>query len=150
MAALCLLHPSIVIAGFLADALHLHLAYGEAAEVVLEVALKPLNKLCALVAYYPNKLPPPGAGFPPSLNVVVHLAGQNPPYPKFHSYTYPHAANGFAEEDLDQYDRVSASLAWTRTLATVRKGFEIEVDLEKIWEDHVTCESLQFVVPYGC
>lgn len=56
---------------------------------------------------------------------------------KFHSYSYPEAQPGFAEVDLEEYDQVSASLAWTRTLAAVRKGFEIEVDLEKVWEEHI-------------
>lgn len=32
---------------------------------------------------------------------------------------------------------MSAGLAWTRTLAAVRKGFEIDVDLEKVWEKHI-------------
>lgn len=58
--------------------------------------------------------------------------------PKFHSYSYPEALPGFAEVDLEEYDQVSASLAWTRTLAAVRKGFEIDVDLEKVWEEHTT------------
>lgn len=35
---------------------------------------------------------------------------------------------------------MSASLAWTRTLAAVRKGFEIDVDLEKVWEKHIALE----------
>lgn len=59
---------------------------------------------------------------------------------KYHSYAYPHAETGFAEEDLETYDKVSASLAWTRTLAAVRKGFGIEVDLEKVWEEHLACK----------
>ena len=113
-----------------------HVAYGEAAEVVLETALKPMPKLCALVAYYPNRLPAPGAGYPPSLRVRIHLAGSQPQAPKFHSYSYPHAEPGFAEHDLDQFDKVSAGLAWSRSLDLVRKGFEVEVDLESIWEDH--------------
>ena len=116
------------------------IAYGEAAEIVLEVALKPMPKLCALVAYYPERLPAPtGAGYPPSLGLIVHLAGSQPMAPKFHSYSYPDAEPGFAENDLDQFDKVSAALAWTRTLTLVRKGFEIEVDLEAIWEQHTAC-----------
>ncbi|KAL8957750.1 MAG: hypothetical protein Q9193_005059, partial [Seirophora villosa] len=111
-------------------------AFGEAAEVVLETALKPIPKLCALVAYYPDRLPPPGAGYPPSLRITVHLAGSQPRAPKFHSHSYPEAEPGFAEHDLDQFDKVSAGLAWTRSLELVRKGFEVELDLEGIWEDH--------------
>ena len=59
---------------------------------------------------------------------------------KFHSYSYPEVQPGFAEVDLEEYDQVSASLAWTRTLAAVRKGFEINVDLEKVWEEHIARE----------
>ncbi|KAI4170972.1 MAG: hypothetical protein LQ346_008804 [Caloplaca aetnensis] len=114
----------------------LELAYGEAAKVVLETALKPMPKLCALVAYYPDRLPPPAAGYPPSLRIITHLAGSQQEAPKFHSYSYPQAQPGFAEHDLDQFDKVAAGLAWTRSLELVRKGFEIEVDLEGIWEDH--------------
>lgn len=115
-------------------------AFGEAAEVVLETALKPMPKLCALVAYYPDCLPTPGAGYPPSLRVTVHLAGSQPGAPKFHSHSYPQAEPGFAEHDLDQFDKVAAGLAWTRSLELVRKGFEVEVDLEGIWEDHTRRE----------
>ncbi|KAL9600729.1 MAG: hypothetical protein Q9219_002970 [cf. Caloplaca sp. 3 TL-2023] len=117
-------------------------AYGEAAEVVLETALKPMPKLCALVAYYPNRLPPPGAGYPPSLRVQVHLAGNQAEAPKFNSYSYPEAEAGFAENDLEQFDKVSAGLAWSRSLELLRKGFELEVDLESIREEH---SQLEFV-----
>lgn len=95
-----------------------------------------MPNLCALVAYYPNRLPAPGAGFPPSLRVGIHLAGSQPEAPKFHAYSYPQAEPGFAEHDLDQYDKVSAGLAWSRSLESVRRAFEVEVDLEGIWEDH--------------
>ena len=96
-----------------------------------------MPKLCALVAYYPDTLPNPANGFPPSLNVCVHLAESQRMAPRYKSYVYPQAQPGFAEADLDTYDKVSAGLAWTRTLGTVRKGFEMEVDLESIWEEHV-------------
>ena len=116
-------------------------AYGEAASMVLDVAVKPMPKLCALVAYYPERLPTPAAGFPSSHNVLVHTAGSQGMMPKYRSYSYPEAQPGFAEEDLDEYDKISTSLAWSRTLATVRKGFEIEKDLEKVWEEHVARET---------
>ncbi|KAK5011612.1 hypothetical protein LTR28_011870, partial [Elasticomyces elasticus] len=44
---------------------------------------------------------------------------------------------GFAEHDLDEHDKAADRLVWTRSLATVRKGFGAEVELEKIWEEHV-------------
>lgn len=112
-------------------------AYGESATVALDACIKPMPKLCTLVAYYPDRIPSPAAGFPPSLHVLVHMAGSQGMGTKFHSYSYPEAQPGFSEVDLEEYDQVSASLAWTRTLAAVRKGFEIEVDLEKVWEEHI-------------
>ncbi len=112
-------------------------AYGEAASIVLALAQKPMPKLCALVAYYPDTLPNPAIGFPPSLDVCVHIPGSQTMAPKYKSYVYPQAESGFAEADLDEYDKVSAGLAWTRTLGTVKKGFEMEVDIEDIWEKHV-------------
>lgn len=115
-------------------------AYGEAASVVLDVAVMPVPKLCALVAYYPEKVPAPSAGFPTSHNVAIHFAGPPSSTPSCRCYSYPDVEAGFAEEDLEQYDKVSASLAWSRSLGVLRKGFEIEVDLEKIWDDHVALE----------
>lgn len=113
------------------------LAYGEAAKVALDICVNPMPKLCALVAYYPDEIPAPLAGFPPSVNVLVHVTASQGMAPKFPSYTYPEVEVGFAEADLDRYDKISASLAWTRTLAAVRKGFQIEVDLESVWEKHL-------------
>ena len=121
--------------------LHSSAAYGDAASVVLEVAVKPIPRLCALVAYYPGTVPAPGAGFPIGHNVAFHLAGPPINAPNCRFYSYPGAEAGFAEENLAQYDRISASLAWSRTLSILRKGFDIEMDLEKIWDDHVACES---------
>ena len=99
-----------------------------------------MPKLCALVAYYPDRLPHPNMGFPPSLNVCVHLAGTQPMGAKYKSYVYPDVTPGFAERDLEEFDRISADLAWTRTLGLVRKALEMEVDLEAIWEEHVALE----------
>ncbi|KAL8937465.1 MAG: hypothetical protein Q9216_004410 [Gyalolechia sp. 2 TL-2023] len=50
------------------------------------------------------------------------------------------AEPGFAEHDLDQFDKVSAGLAWSRSLELIRRAFEVEVDLESIWEDHSRLE----------
>jgi dienelactone hydrolase len=53
------------------------------------------------------------------------------------SYTYEGAEPGFAEHDLEEYRRVEARLAWSRSLKTLRDAFGAEVDLERVWEDHV-------------
>ena len=98
--------------------------------------------LCTLVAYYPEKIPSPKTKYPPHLELTVHLASTQGFAPAFNNYVYQDVQPGFAEHDLDEYDKVSASLAWTRTLAALRKGFKIEVDLEKIWEEHVARKSM--------
>ena len=111
--------------------------------------MKPMPKLCAIVAYYPTKLPNTNTMFPPNTNVVIHMAGDQPMAPKQSSYSYPDTETGFAEKDLDEYDKVAASLAWSRSLAAVRKGFGIEVDLEKVWEEHLDrmcCTGLPIAV----
>jgi len=53
---------------------------------------------------------------------------------------YPDASAGFAEANCDEYDKVSASLAWSRTLGAVRRAFGIQVDLEEVWENHLALE----------
>lgn len=67
--------------------------------------------------------------------------------PGGHAYAYPDAVPGFAEHDLDVFDKVSAGLAWSRSLDVMRKAFEIEVDLEAVWDRHSkrTCQSLAFL-----
>ena len=108
--------------------------------MVLDVCIKPMNKLCALVAYYPSQPPQPPVGYPPSLNVVVHFAGAAPKGAKYKAYSYLEAEVGFAEGDLEEFDKVAAGLAWSRSLGAVRKGLGVEVDLEGVWEEHVGCE----------
>ncbi len=100
--------------------------------------MKPTPKLCALVAYYPPSLPHASAGFPPSVRVLAHLAGKSSAAPRWASYTYPHAAAGFAEDGAGEaYEKVAAGLAWSRTLGVLRAGFGVEVDLEGVWERHL-------------
>lgn len=98
-----------------------------------------------MIAYYPTEVPAPPAGFPNERNVLVHLASSQNVVPECRHYVYPEVQPGFAEEDLDIFDKVSANLAWSRTLATLRKGLEIEVDLERIWENHTEREALSRV-----
>lgn len=112
-------------------------AYGEAATEALHVCANPMPRLSTLVAYYPDEIPSPAGGFPPSIEVLVHLAGSQGMAPRFRSYSYPHTDVGFAEADLDTFDKLSASIAWTRTLAAVRNGLEVEVDLEMVREEHI-------------
>ncbi|RJE21365.1 dienelactone hydrolase [Aspergillus sclerotialis] len=52
------------------------------------------------------------------------------------AYTYEYVQPGFAEYDLDEYDKLAADISWTRSLDVLRKGFGKQVDLEKGWEEH--------------
>ena len=99
-----------------------------------------MPKLCAVVAYYPTYLPNPGGGFPSALRLLVHFAANQGSRPKYSSFAYKHSEPGFAEEDLEQYDEVSARLAWSRTLGCLRQGFEIFVDHEPEWEKHLNAK----------
>lgn len=49
------------------------------------------------------------------------------------SYTYQ-AEPGFSEHDVEEFDGVSAELAWSRSLSTARKVFGIDPDLEMVLE----------------
>jgi hypothetical protein len=53
------------------------------------------------------------------------------------AYTYEGVDAGFAEHDLDEYDAVADAIAWSRSLSMVRRGFGAEVDMERVWEEHV-------------
>ena len=127
------------------------LAYGDAAEIVLEKCTQPVNSLKTIIAYYPTAIPHLDTAFPTNLNMLVHLAGSDTADSRYKSYAYPYAEKGFAEVGLGTYDKVSASLAWSRTLAVVRKGFGIEVDLEKVWEEHIErrCSYIILLSSFG-
>lgn len=96
-------------------------AYGEAASVFLEIDLKSMEKLCALVLYYPDNFSSPGNGFPPHFNVLVHFAESLDFTPSCRYYVYPDVKEGFAATNVKAFDKVAASLAWSRTLATLKK-----------------------------
>jgi len=120
--------------------IHAPAAYGDAATLVLGACMKPMPKLCAVVAYYPPYMPRSNAGYPPTLPVQIHLAGDQKFGTRHPSFRYPDTKEGFAEYDLDEFDKVGAQLAWSRTLGLLRKGFGIDVDLEKIWDNHTKLE----------
>lgn len=93
-----------------------------------------------MVAYYPPYMPTTTTAFPPSLRVIIHLAGSQNFGTRHPSYRYPDTEPGFAEHDLEEYDKVGERLSWTRTLRTLRRGFGIDVDLEPVWENHTRLE----------
>ena len=65
------------------------------------------------------------------------------------TYMYENVEPGFAEHDLDEYDRVAASLAWARSLDCLRKAFKSEVDMESVWEDFLERESKNLNISNG-
>lgn len=130
-------------------------------------------KLGCLVAYYPTRIPDPGTRFPSAIRVVVHLATGEVGVVKqsqmvgiqgkrrvvrqrvdrgigagglldmgYAGYAYE-VEPGFAEHDLDEYDEICADLAWSRSLAVVRKAFSVNrdgegaVDVNAQGENHV-------------
>ena len=115
-------------------------AYGDAATVALEACLRPMPRICGLVCYYPSKIPVTSTGPPPSLDVLVHVVGQQRSTEPYHSYHYADDTAGFAEANVPAYSKSSAKLAWSRTLALVKKGLGIESSLESIWEEHLACK----------
>lgn len=99
-----------------------------------------MPRLCALVTYYPSTIPLPKSTYPSNVELVVHLAAAQSFAPVFKYHLYPDVAPGFAEYNNVNFDKLSASLSWTRSLGALRKAMHIEVDLESIWEDHVRCQ----------
>lgn len=99
-----------------------------------------MSKLVALVAYYPPYLPHTTTSFPPSLDVLIHLAASQHIHTRHPSHIYPDTTPGFAESDLAEYDKAAARLAWSRTLSVVRRAFGIYADLERVWDQHTELE----------
>ncbi|KAK4995357.1 hypothetical protein LTR66_004804 [Elasticomyces elasticus] len=62
-------------------------------------------------------------------------------------YTYEGVEPGFAESDLDEYNIVTADVAWTRSLETVRRGFHMEVNIERVREQHFDPKTLSNLHP---
>ncbi|KAI0508895.1 hypothetical protein F5B22DRAFT_649595 [Xylaria bambusicola] len=60
----------------------------------------------------------------------VNVGGNRTAYP---CYWY-HAEPGFAEGDLDEYDKVAAEVAWSRSLDVVHTAFRMDVELEGVVE----------------
>jgi len=117
-------------------------AFGEAATHLLSIARKPLPHCIALIVYYPTALPSPNHKYPVHLSLLCHLASNQPfGASSFKSYVYPDTYPGFAERDLEEYDRVAAGLSWGRTIGCLRKGFGVEVDLEGVVEKYNKCKS---------
>lgn len=113
------------------------IGYGEAASVVLKTAQKPLPKCCAIIAFSPTLLPSPKTKYPNSHQLQIHVAGLSqasarPEMCEWKLYRYEKCATGFADPTSKAYSEVEANLSWSRALASVRKGFNKNVDLEPV------------------
>ncbi|OJJ06769.1 hypothetical protein ASPVEDRAFT_88056 [Aspergillus versicolor CBS 583.65] len=53
------------------------------------------------------------------------------------AYTYSESEPGFAEVDQEEYNRLDADLAFTRSLEMLRRAYGQDRDLEKPWEEHL-------------
>lgn len=116
------------------------IAFGEAATAALDFYATTQPNVAALIAYYPTAITNPALKFPPGLKTITHLAASQAFAPAFPSYTYEGVQPGFAEHDLDDYDRTASSLSWSRTLGLLRSALNVSVDLERVWEEHVALE----------
>jgi hypothetical protein len=117
------------------------IAFGEAATACLDFYSTTQPNVAALIAYYPTAITNPALKFPPSLKTITHLAASQSFAPAFPSYTYDNVQPGFAEHDLDDYDRTASSLSWSRTLGLLRSALNVSVDLERVWEEHLALQS---------
>ncbi|EOD47238.1 Dienelactone hydrolase [Neofusicoccum parvum] len=63
---------------------------------------------------------------------------------KYPCYTYQGVEPGFAEHDLEEYDKVADAVAWSRSLDTIRRGFSAELNIETMWEEN---EEYKFHAP---
>ncbi|KAH6645983.1 dienelactone hydrolase [Truncatella angustata] len=55
----------------------------------------------------------------------------------FSAFSYPDADPGFAERDLDSYDKVAGDLAWDRSLAAARKAFRWDTNVNGVVEENM-------------
>lgn len=67
--------------------------------------------------------------------------GSSPPHVAIR--TYPDVRPGFAETSCQTYDRISAGLAYSRTLDLLRRTIGPRIDLEDIWTEHMLYEFVE-------
>lgn len=87
--------------------------------------------------------------------VVLHFAGKDPRTPpeavaqiehgltgrpEIRLHLYPEAAAGFDRNTGAGYDRISAGLAHSRSIAVLRNAIGLHYDLEALWERHTNAE----------
>lgn len=119
------------------------IAFGDAARHALCVAQQSSLPHCvSLICYYPTAVPSPTHKYPASLSLLCHLASiQLFGTASFKTHVYPSTCPGFAESDLEEYDKFAAGLSWGRTLACLRRCFGMVVDLEEVVDEYNKCKS---------
>jgi carboxymethylenebutenolidase len=60
--------------------------------------------------------------------------------PEIAIHLYPGVAPGFDRKSRPNYDRVTAGLAHSRSIALLRRVIGPHYDLEALWENHTNCE----------
>jgi hypothetical protein len=99
----------------------------------------------SLICYYPTAVPSPTHKYPASLSILCHLASIQPfGAASIKTYVYADTCPGFAESDLEEYDKFAAGLSWGRTLECLRRVFGIIVDLEEVVDEYNKCEFVDF------
>jgi hypothetical protein len=118
------------------------IAFGEAATHALSAAQQTSLPHCvSLICYYPTAVPAPTHKYPASLDILCHLAAIQPfGAATFKTHVYSDVYPGFAESDLQEYDKFAAGLSWGRTLACLRRAFGMVVDLERVVDEYNTCK----------
>ena len=76
--------------------------------------------------------------------VVLHWAGErrieSEPSELVEAYAYPGVKAGFAVPDSPHHDKQASAMAYSRTLALLRKVLGPHYDLSSLWEAHRACE----------
>ncbi len=60
--------------------------------------------------------------------------------PETEIYTYPGADHGFNCDERDNYDRPTAIMAHSRTIALLRRTLGPDYNLSALWDEHCACE----------
>jgi carboxymethylenebutenolidase len=72
--------------------------------------------------------------------VVARIKQASSERPNIAIYAYPGAAPGFDRKDSANYDKASAGLAHSRSIALLRRVMGPSYDLEALWEEHTRYE----------
>lgn len=72
--------------------------------------------------------------------VVAQIDSVFAAHPNLNYHLYPQSDHGFTTPEKPAYDRSATAIAYSRSLAHLRKAIGPDYDLEAIWDDHLACE----------